>query len=101
MVWMRARSFFMARAFFRLTALRSRPRSHISSFSTRGKVVALFGYNIGVELGQVAVVLVVAPLVMLAHRHAKVGRPITKAAAVGIFGCAIYWLIIRAAPLFA
>jgi hypothetical protein len=93
--WKIAAGFGLIHGFAFATAL-----SHLE-LSTRGKVVALFGYNIGVELGQVAVVLIVAPLVMLAHRHAKVGRPITKAAAVGIFGCAVYWIIIRAAPLFA
>jgi hypothetical protein len=93
--WKLAAGFGLVHGFAFATAL-----AHLE-LTTRGKVVALFGYNLGVELGQVAVVLLVAPLVLLAHRHAAIGRPAIKLAAIGIFGCAVYWLIMRATPLFA
>jgi hypothetical protein len=56
---------------------------------------ALFGYNLGVELGQVVLVLLIGPLVWLVHRDARVGRPLTRALSIGIFLVAIYWFFIR------
>jgi hypothetical protein len=56
---------------------------------------ALLGYNLGVELGQVVIVLAIAPLVLLLHRNARVGRPVTRAAAAAIFGVAMYWFFTR------
>ena len=93
--WKIAAGFGLVHGFAFATAL-----GHLQ-LTTRGKIAALFGYNLGVELGQVAVVLVVAPLVILAHRYATIGRPATKLAATGIFVCAVYWLVVRAAPLFS
>ncbi len=63
--------------------------------STRGMVTALFGYNLGVELGQVAVVIVVAPLVMLAHRHPRYGGYVVQACAGTIFVLGLYWFLQR------
>ncbi len=63
--------------------------------STRGMVTALFGYNLGVELGQVVIVLVVAPLILLAHRDPRFGRYVVKGLASGIFGLGMYWFIER------
>ncbi len=62
--------------------------------SLRNMITALFGFNIGVELGQVACVLVVAPLVMLLHRH-RAGPLIVKAIAAVIFALGIYWFVER------
>jgi hypothetical protein len=48
--------------------------------TTRGKVTALFGYNLGVETGQLVIVLIVAPLVMFAYKRAA--EPIPAAVVV-------------------
>jgi hypothetical protein len=53
---------------------------------------ALFGYNLGVELGQVAIVLAVAPLVLLAGARAK---PALRAIAATIFVAGLYWFVER------
>lgn len=63
--------------------------------STRGMVTALFGYNLGVELGQIAVVLVVAPMVLVAHRSRWLGGYAIKAAASGIGVLGLYWFFER------
>ena len=64
--------------------------------STGDTVTALFGYNLGVELGQIAIVLAVAPLVILLHRSPK-WRPVVVPVVGGaIFLAGIYWFIQRA-----
>ncbi len=65
--------------------------------STRGMATALFGYNLGVELGQVVVVLVVAPLVLVAHRHQRIGTYLVKAVACGVFVLGMQWFVERVA----
>ncbi len=64
---------------------------------TGAMIQALAGYNLGVELGQLAIVLVLAPLVLAAHRrrwsHVWILRP--TAIAIGLAG--LYWFIQRAA----
>jgi hypothetical protein len=56
---------------------------------------ALFGYNLGVELGQVAIVIIVAPLVMLAHRDPKVRDIVVKGVSSAIFVAGMYWFFTR------
>lgn len=56
---------------------------------------ALFGYNLGVELGQVGIVLVIAPLVLLAHRHAVWREYVLRAIAAFIFCAGMYWFFDR------
>jgi len=56
---------------------------------------ALFGYNLGVELGQVGIVLVVAPLVLLAHRNAVMKEYVLRAIAALIFFAGMYWFFTR------
>lgn len=56
---------------------------------------ALFGYNFGVELGQVGIVLVVAPLVILAHRNTFARRYILRGIAALIFVAGLYWFVDR------
>lgn len=56
---------------------------------------ALFGYNFGVELGQVGIVLVVAPLVILAHRSAFARTYVLRAIAALIFVAGMYWFVQR------
>ena len=62
---------------------------------SRGTMVkALFGYNLGVELGQVALVLAIAPIVALLHRSPR-GRPIIQLLAAAIFVLGMFWFFTR------
>lgn len=63
--------------------------------STRGLVTALLGFNVGVELGQMVIVVALAPLILLAHRRSHLGRYFLKALAVMIFVLGIYWFFQR------
>jgi hypothetical protein len=58
---------------------------------------ALFGFNLGVELGQLGVVAVVWPLFRVLERRAGAGpaRRLTEAASAGICGLGIYWFVVR------
>ena len=62
-------------------------RSHLAK--------ALLGYNLGVELGQVVIVLAIAPIVLLLHRNVRFGRPVIRGAAAAIFVVAMYWFFTR------
>ena len=64
--------------------------------STGDTVKALFGYNVGVELGQVAIVLVSAPLIMLLYRSPKWRRLVVPAVGATIFVAGMYWFLQRA-----
>lgn len=63
--------------------------------STGQMVKALFGFNLGVELGQMILMVVLVPLVFLAHRNKRVEPYVIKglAAAIGLAG--IYWFVER------
>jgi hypothetical protein len=63
--------------------------------STRGMVVALFGYNLGVEIGQLAIVLIAAPLVLLVRRSERFGGYLVKVPACGILVLGMYWFVER------
>ncbi|MFP6663663.1 MAG: HupE/UreJ family protein [Deltaproteobacteria bacterium] len=58
---------------------------------------ALFGFNIGVELGQLAVVALVWPLLRLLARpaHGAWYRLVAEAGSAAIAGLGIYWVVIR------
>lgn len=56
---------------------------------------ALFGYNLGVEVGQVGIVLLIAPLVMLAHRSDFARKYVLRAIAAAIFVAGMYWFFTR------
>ena len=62
--------------------------------STANTVKALFGYNLGVELGQLAIVVAVAPLVLLARTNPQ-GKLATRALAALIVVAGLYWFIQR------
>ncbi len=59
-------------------------------------VAALFGFNVGVELGQLAVVIVAWPLLhALARTHATSHRWVAEAGSAAIFGLGLFWLVGR------
>ncbi|MDB4957116.1 MAG: HupE/UreJ protein [Myxococcales bacterium] len=97
--WMIATGFGLVHGFGFATALSA------LDLTMRGKVTALFGYNIGVEIGQVLIVLLFAPLVMLLQtppgvplqpRKLAVERVVVRAAACMIFMLGMYWFVVRA-----
>jgi hypothetical protein len=64
--------------------------------SHRDLAKALFGYNLGVELGQVILVLALAPLVLLAHRSPRWRPIVVRGGSIAIFIAAMYWFFVRA-----
>ena len=60
-------------------------------------VPALFGFNIGVELGQLAVVLLVWPLLRAISRWGgdAAGRWVAEAGSAAICGLGLYWFLVR------
>lgn len=59
-------------------------------------VSALLGFNIGVEVGQLMVVVVVFPLLRLVYRgSARAGRLVAETGSVAIFAVGLYWAIAR------
>jgi HupE / UreJ protein len=62
--------------------------------STGDLVSALFGYNLGVELGQVTIVLITAPLILYLQRHRRF-HPIVRSLAAAIFVAGLYWFFQR------
>ncbi len=87
--WKIAMVFGLIHGFGLATAL-----SHLE-LTTRGKVTALFGYNLGVELGQLVIVLLVAPVILIAQRRWRHGKLASKAAACVVFVFGMYWFIER------
>jgi hypothetical protein len=61
---------------------------------TRELVPALLGYNLGVELGQVAIVLVAAPVLLHLQCHRRY-QPVVRALATAILVAGIYWFFQR------
>ena len=64
-------------------------------------VPALLGFNLGVEIGQIGLVLVLWPLLLLAGRVAPVPllRWGSELSAAALCGLGLYWLALRAFPL--
>jgi len=58
-------------------------------------VQALFGFNAGVELGQVAVVLLVWPLLVWNSRRAR-GRLLVEATSAAVLALGTFWFVTRA-----
>ena len=58
--------------------------------------VSVLGFNIGVELGQVAIVLVAFPVLFALRRTGFYLRLVLPAAAIGLIAIALYWFIERA-----
>jgi hypothetical protein len=59
-------------------------------------VTGLFGFNLGVELGQMAVVAALLPLVRLVQRRPRVHQPTVRALSLLILAAGGYWLMERA-----
>jgi len=64
-------------------------------------VPALLGFNLGVEIGQIGLVLVLWPLLLLAARvaPAPLQRWASELSAAALCGLGLYWLVLRAFPL--
>jgi HupE/UreJ protein len=58
-------------------------------------VKALFAYNLGVELGQVAFVLLLSIPILKLHAHPSTARLIVRGAATAIFMAGVYWFVER------
>ena len=56
---------------------------------------ALLGFNVGVELGQLAIIAVIAPLVLLLQRRPRTHAVVTRALGAVIFVAGMYWFIER------
>jgi hypothetical protein len=57
---------------------------------------ALFGFNTGVELGQLAVVALVWPLLaLLARRSARGYRAVVEGGSIAIFAVGVFWIVVR------
>lgn len=56
---------------------------------------ALFGYNLGVELGQLAIVLVTAPVILVLQRYPRVHPWVVRVGAACIFTAGMYWFLQR------
>jgi len=57
--------------------------------------LALFGFNSGVEAGQLAVLAVVLPLVLVARRYEPVRTRVVPALNVVVIGLGLVWLALR------
>ncbi|MEO7732138.1 MAG: HupE/UreJ family protein [Kofleriaceae bacterium] len=64
------------------------------NLTTGDLVSALFGYNLGVEIGQVTIVLITAPLLLYLQRHRRF-HPIVRALAAAIFVAGMFWFFQR------
>jgi hypothetical protein len=58
-------------------------------------VLALGGFNLGVELGQLGVIALAWPLVRAAER-AGLGRPVAEVGSSALCGLGVFWLVVRA-----
>jgi len=61
-----------------------------------GAVLALLAFNVGVELGQIVIIAIIAPLIVAMHRYRPtLGGWVVRVAATAIFVAAIYWFVDR------
>ena len=64
--------------------------------SRTGTAKALLGFNLGVELGQELIVVIIAPLLWLLYRNARIKRFLVPAGAAAIFVAGSVWFVQRA-----
>jgi HupE / UreJ protein len=62
----------------------------------RAVVETLLGFNLGVEIGQLMIIVLAFPIVFLLRRHAVYQNVVIKAGALGIAAVACVWLVDRA-----
>lgn len=71
--------------------------SVLASYGLGQSVAAgLLGFNLGVELGQACIVLVLFPLVRVLQRRPVAAGWVTRIASAGIFAAGGFWLVQRA-----
>lgn len=68
---------------------------HELELSTSGMVTALLGYNVGVELGQIAIVLLIAPPILLLQRWPRAHGIVLRGLAAAIFVAGMFWFVER------
>ncbi|HEX3758583.1 MAG TPA: HupE/UreJ family protein [Kofleriaceae bacterium] len=86
--WRVAACFGLIHGFGFATAL------HQLELPARQLVPALLGYNLGVELGQVAIVLAAAPVILSLQRHRRL-HPLIRGLAAVICAAGVYWFFQR------
>jgi len=60
-------------------------------------VPALLGFNLGVEVGQLAVVAVLWPLLQLLRRHGgRLHAPVVEGTSAAVLALGVFWLVTRA-----
>ena len=74
--------------------LRLRERAQSARSLHRRSGLGLFGYNLGVEFGQVTIVLIAAPLLLHLSHHRRL-YPLVRGLAALIFIAGIYWFFQR------
>ena len=68
---------------------------------TSNLVLALFGFNVGVELGQVAIIAVVFPILYALRKQSFYVPLILKLGSLALIGMSIYWFCERFADVIA
>ncbi|TMQ06964.1 MAG: HupE/UreJ family protein [Deltaproteobacteria bacterium] len=86
--WKVAAGFGLVHGFGFATAL------HQLDLAAGAVIPALFGYNLGVELGQITIVLIAAPLILYLQRHRRY-HPIVRGLAAAIFVAGVVWFVQR------
>ena len=71
----------------------------VLNFRTISLMKPLIGFNIGVELGQLAIVAVVFPLLFACRKTAFYRTVILKGGSIIIAAIALYWFVQRAFDL--
>ena len=61
----------------------------------RNKLLALIGFNLGVEAGQIAVIIIVLPLLFVLARSAKRGARVMTIASLALAAIGLFWMIER------
>ncbi|HLT30441.1 MAG TPA: HupE/UreJ family protein [Myxococcaceae bacterium] len=62
-------------------------------------VMALGGFNLGVELGQAAVILLLAPALAFLRTRPKIGPRLVPVASVLLLALGLYWCVERVVPV--
>ena len=62
----------------------------------RAMVETMLGFNLGVEIGQLMIILLAFPIVFLLRRHAVYRTVVLKAGALSIAAIACIWFVERA-----